>query len=162
MGFKKRRAGQDSFHSRCILDERDLRIPTSFMDQKLWNFIGAPQCANYTIEKLVGNHHAFGEAVTLKSDLIEQLGLAGTSLLPDVYLFRDLIRDALTHRYNKLCFLTFAHICVALDYFLIVTDAHHDYEEGGLFDDIQVITRTRERFNDEIEAYRKWRASQSH
>lgn len=127
------------------------------MEQKLWDFIGAPQCANFTMEKLVGNPHQFGEAVTIKTDLIEQLGLSGTSLLPDIYLFRDLVRDALTHRYDKLPFLAFAHICVALDYFLTVTDAHHDHEVGGLFDDIQVITRTKEKFQDEIEAYRKWR-----
>jgi len=127
------------------------------MEQKLWDFIGAPQCANFTMENLVGNPHAFGEAVTIKTDLIEQLGLAGTSLLPDIYLFRDLVRDALSRRYDKLSFLTFAHICVALDYFLTVTDACHDHEKDGLFDDIQVITRTREKFKEEIEAYRKWR-----
>lgn len=127
------------------------------MEQKLWDFIGAPQCASFTMKNLVGNPNTFGEAVTLKTDLIEQLGLAGTSLLPDIYLFRDLVRDALSHRYDKLSFLTFAHICVALDYFLTVTDAHHDHEEGGLFDDIQVITRTKEKFSDEIDAYRKWR-----
>ena len=127
------------------------------MDQKLWDFIGTPECAKYTMENLLGNPHHFSEAVTLKTEYVEQAGLAGTSLLPEVYLLRDIVRDALSHRYNKLSFIAFAHICVALDYFVTVIDACPDDKTDGLFDDIQVINRTRERFKDEIEAYQKWR-----
>ncbi|HEX5789875.1 MAG TPA: hypothetical protein VFY13_01925, partial [Luteolibacter sp.] len=64
--------------------------------------------------------------------------------------------DVLARRYMNLSFLAFAHICVALDYFVTVMDACHDDEVGGLLDDIQVISRTKERFRDELEAYQKW------
>lgn len=123
------------------------------MVQKLWKFIGAPECAKCNTGDLMSGPHHFSETVTLKTGRLEKTGLAATSLLPDVYLFRDLVRDVLSHRYNQLSFLAFAHICVALDYFVTVVDAQPDHEPDGLFDDIQVINRTREKFKDEIKAY---------
>jgi len=127
------------------------------MHENMWQFIGSPECAKCSAIELLRHPHHFSEALTKKTDLIEQAGLGATSLLPDVYLLRDLVRDVIAHRYKKLSFLAFAHVCVALDYFLTVEDACHDHGPDGLFDDIQVINRTKERFKDEIEAYLKWR-----
>lgn len=140
-----------------ILDGTASIFQFSNMDQKLWKFIGAPECGKCNTGTLFKGAHQFSEAVTLKTERIEKAGLSATSLLPDVYLFRDLVRDALSHRYNELSLLAFTHICVALDYFLTVIDERHDHLPAGLLDDIQVINRTREKFKDEIEGYLKWR-----
>ena len=98
----------------------------------------------------------FSEAVTIKTGLIEKSGLEHT-LLPHVYLFRDIVRDVLSQRYKNLSFLAFAHICVALDYFVTILDATHDHQPDGLRDDNNVISRTHRRFRDELEAYLKWK-----
>lgn len=127
------------------------------MDQKLWDFIGAPNCAKYSAASLLSAPRQFFEDVTLKTDLIEEAGLVNTSLPSDVYLLRDLVRDVITQSYKELPFLAFAHICGSLDNFVAITDGHPDYHKDGLFDDIKVISRTREKFKDEIKAYLKWR-----
>jgi hypothetical protein len=126
------------------------------MSQKTWEFIGAPDCANRSMANLMSEPQKFIEAVTLKTDTIEKAGLGGTPLLSDVYLLRDLVRDVLSKNYD-ICFLTMAHICVALDYFVTNLDANPDHRQGGLHDDLKVIIRTKEKFKKEIDEYLKWR-----
>lgn len=142
-----------------VLDGMASVFPSSRMDQNLWKFIGAPECAKFTTGDLMKDVRHFSEAVTLKTDLIEKSGLQNV-LLPHVYLFRDIVRDVLSRRYNNLSFLAFAHICVALDYFVTIFDANHDHQPDGLTDDNNVIQRTHKRFKDEINVYKDWKNSQ--
>jgi hypothetical protein len=132
--------------------------PIAAADQITWLLIGSSECAKCSANEILRHPHPFSEALTMKTDLIERVGLGGTSLLPDAYLLRDLVRAVFSKEYD-LCFLTMAHICVALDYFVTSLDARPDHRLGGLHYDLKVISRTKEKFKEKIDDYLMWRIS---
>jgi len=73
-------------------------------------------------------------------------------------VFCELVRDVLEDRYQNCTIRAFAHICVALDYFMDPAEQIPDGQAGGLVDDMQFMLRTHERFQREIQQYREWRA----
>lgn len=75
--------------------------------------------------------------------------------------FISLIRDVLEDRYQDLSIRAFAHICVALDYFLDPIEQIPDANPGGLIDDMQFLNKTATRFADNLRKYRKWRGALS-
>ena len=77
-----------------------------------------------------------------------------------VRLLMDLIRETLADRYQALSILAFAHILVALDHFLRVTDEKPDTLPGGFADDLQHIEQVCKQFKGEIEAFKKWQKRQ--
>ena len=75
--------------------------------------------------------------------------------------FLNLLKDVLGERYQDVSIRAFAHICVALDYFLDPVEslpgAKPDAEEGGLTDDMAFMIQTEQRFHREIQHYRAWK-----
>jgi hypothetical protein len=72
-------------------------------------------------------------------------------------LFTNLLKDTLEDRYQTLSIRAFAHVCVALDYFLDPDDAILDTSSGGMVDDLMFLQKTYNRFRAEIEVYKDWR-----
>jgi hypothetical protein len=75
-------------------------------------------------------------------------------------VFIELLKDTLEDRYQGLSIRAFAHICVALDYFLDPEDAIIDTQQGGLVDDMIFLQKTCNRFKLEIENYKRWKERQ--
>jgi uncharacterized membrane protein YkvA (DUF1232 family) len=75
-------------------------------------------------------------------------------------VFIELLKDTLEDRYQALSIRAFAHICVALDYFLDPDDAISDSVQGGLVDDMIFLQKTYNRFKLEIEKYKRWKDRQ--
>jgi uncharacterized membrane protein YkvA (DUF1232 family) len=73
--------------------------------------------------------------------------------------FIAVIRDVLEDRYQDLSIRAFAHICVALDYFLDPSEQIHDASPGGLMDDLQFLNQTATRFAEDLRKYRQWQAA---
>jgi hypothetical protein len=75
--------------------------------------------------------------------------------------FLDLLKDVLTERYQELSIRAFAHICVALDYFLDPVEslpgAKPDADQGGFTDDMAFMLQTEARFHREIQSYKDWK-----
>lgn len=72
-------------------------------------------------------------------------------------VFCELVRDVLEDRYQNLTIRAFAHICVALDYFIDPAEQVPDGRPGGFVDDMQLMLRTEQRFHREMQQYRDWR-----
>ena len=72
-------------------------------------------------------------------------------------VFTNLLKDTLEDRYQALSIRAFAHVCVALDYFLDPDDAILDTDRGGLVDDLIFLQKTYSRFKAEIDNYRQWK-----
>ena len=75
--------------------------------------------------------------------------------------FIAIMQDVLTDRYQDISIRAFAHICVALDYFLDPSEAIPDARVGGLQDDLTFLLKTEARFSREIDAYRRWQRVRS-
>ncbi len=79
-----------------------------------------------------------------------------------VNLLIDLLRETLLDRYQALSIRAFAHIAVALDYFLVLS------EEGGIpdslphgfSDDLKVVDQVCQKFQKEIVVFKEWKARQ--
>jgi uncharacterized membrane protein YkvA (DUF1232 family) len=71
--------------------------------------------------------------------------------------FIELLQDVLAQRYQDLSIRAFAHIAVALDYFLDPDESIPDAVPGGFRDDLELLVRTAKRFKREIEVYKTWR-----
>ena len=74
-----------------------------------------------------------------------------------VRVFIEIMRDVLEDRYQDLSIRAFAHICVALDYFIDPAEQIPDANAGGFVDDLQFLIRTEQRFHRDIQKYRDWR-----
>ena len=72
-------------------------------------------------------------------------------------VFSELIRDVLEDRYQDLSIRAFAHICVALDYFIDPDEQIPDTRAGGFVDDLQLMVKTEQRFRADVQRYRDWR-----
>ena len=75
-------------------------------------------------------------------------------------VFTEILKDSLQDRYQALSIRAFAHIAVALDYFLDPDDAVLDSAQGGLVDDMIFLQKTYQRFKPEIDKYRHWKQEQ--
>ena len=77
-----------------------------------------------------------------------------------VNVLTDLLRETLLDRYQALSVRAFAHIAVALDYFLTLRedapDAVKDSLPGGYVDDLRRINDVYRRFEPEISAFQRW------
>ena len=77
-----------------------------------------------------------------------------------VNVLTDLLRETLLDRYQALSLRAFAHIAVALDYFLTLRedapDAIKDSLPGGYVDDLRRINDVWRRFETEIGAFQRW------
>jgi len=85
-------------------------------------------------------------------------------LAQKVSILTDLLRETLLDRYQTLSLRAFAHIAVALDYFLTLRedapDAVKDSLPGGYVDDLRRINDVCRRFEPEIRAFQQWRERQ--
>lgn len=79
---------------------------------------------------------------------------------PIARLFAEVLKEVLADRYQTLSIRAFAHLAVALDYFLDPLEESPDSHLGGLLDDLQFLRATERRFALEIQAFKKWRARQ--
>ena len=83
-----------------------------------------------------------------------------------VNVLTDLLRETLLDRYQALSLRAFAHIAVALDYFLTLRedapDAIKDSLPGGYVDDLRRINDVWRRFETEIRAFQRWSERQPH
>lgn len=81
-----------------------------------------------------------------------------------VAVLLDLVRETLLDRYQDISVRAFAHIAVALDYFLVIKedapDSICDTQMGGYADDLKRLTDLFERFDREINAFIVWRSRQ--
>jgi uncharacterized membrane protein YkvA (DUF1232 family) len=75
-------------------------------------------------------------------------------------VFIELLKDTLEDRYQALSIRAFAHVAVALDYFLDPNDAVLDPSQGGLVDDMIFLQKTYDRFKAEIDQYKRWKQAQ--
>ena len=77
-----------------------------------------------------------------------------------VNVLTDLLRETLLDRYQALSVRAFAHIAVALDYFLTLRedapDAVKDSLPGGYVDDLRRVNDVWRRFEPEISAFQRW------
>ena len=71
--------------------------------------------------------------------------------------FRSLVQDVLSNRYQDFPIRAFAHIAVALDYFLDPLEETPDHESGGFEDDLRILMRAKRRFGPQIERYQAWK-----
>jgi uncharacterized membrane protein YkvA (DUF1232 family) len=74
-----------------------------------------------------------------------------------VRLLVGVMRDTLARRYLGLSVLAFAHILVALDYFVRVLDKIPDTTMGGYQDDFEVVNRVMRDFHEDFEGYKAWK-----
>jgi uncharacterized membrane protein YkvA (DUF1232 family) len=92
-----------------------------------------------------------------------KIGLLNPSQFADqrcseiVRVFAELLRDVLEDRYQDVSIRAFAHICVALDYFIDPAEQIPDADPGGFVDDLQFLIRTEQRFQRDLQKYRDWR-----
>jgi uncharacterized membrane protein YkvA (DUF1232 family) len=98
------------------------------------------------------------EIMRAKIGLLDPGQLSDESCARLARLFCDMIRDVLEDRYQEISIRAFAHICVALDYFLDPVERVPDAHPGGLLDDLQFMVQTEQRFHRDIQKYRAWRA----
>jgi hypothetical protein len=99
-----------------------------------------------------------------------KLGDLDTSKFPDrelarkVNLLTEILRETLLDRYQALTVRAFAHITVALDYFLTIHEQEpgsvKDTLPGGYVDDLVRINAVFNRFDREIQAFQQWKSRQ--
>lgn len=77
-----------------------------------------------------------------------------------VRLLLALLTETLADRFQNLSLLAFAHMIVALDYFLRVDDSLPDTMDGGYSDDLKVVQKVFTDFETEINAFKAWQAKQ--
>jgi len=116
----------------------------------------------------------FGELKSNNARLVEslreKLGDLDAQKFPDAELARkvnlltELLRESLLGRYQDLTVRAFAHIAVALDYFLVIHEQEpgsvRDTLPGGYVDDLVRINEVFRRFAKELDAFEAWRARQ--
>jgi hypothetical protein len=103
------------------------------------------------------------ELVLEKVNLLDRSQFADEQCERLARTFLELIKDVLADRYQDLSIRAFAHICVALDYFLdpveTLPGAKPDAELGGFTDDLRFLVQTHSRFEREIDRYLTWKQS---
>jgi len=110
----------------------------------------------------------FGELKSNNARLVEslreKLGDLDAQKFPDAELARKVNLLSLLGRYQDLTVRAFAHIAVALDYFLVIHEQEpgsvRDTLPGGYVDDLVRINEVFRRFAKELDAFEAWRARQ--
>ena len=101
------------------------------------------------------------ELVLEKINLLDRSQFADQQCERTARVFLDLVKDVLADEYHDLSFRAFAHVCVALDYFLDPVEslpgAKPDAQPGGFVDDMQFLLRTSARFKPELNQYLVWK-----
>ncbi len=105
------------------------------------------------------------ELVGAKLELARDFQVADGELEKQARLFAEVVTETLRGNYQALSVRAFAHICVALDYLLDPTDldtedCERDTQSGGLASDKALLLKTAARFQNELVAFRMWRAKQ--
>jgi len=81
-----------------------------------------------------------------------------------VNLLVEILRETLLDRYQRLSVRAFAHMAVALDYFLVIHehefDSVKDTLPGGYVDDLKRINEVFRRFKNDIRDFERWQARQ--
>ena len=79
-----------------------------------------------------------------------------------VNLLIDILRETLLDRYQALSIRAFAHIAVALDYFLVLSEEGGipDSMPHGFTDDLKVVEQVCQKFQQEIRAFKEWKMRQ--
>jgi len=95
---------------------------------------------------------------------LRQARFPDEELAHKVNVLTELLRETLLDRYQALSLRAFAHIAVALDYFLTLRedapDAVKDSLPGGYVDDLRRINDVCRQFEPEIRAFQQWRERQ--
>ena len=104
--------------------------------------------------------HKWVDILTEKIQELDPTRFQDQLLESRVRLLLDLLRESVYDRYQDLSLLAFAHIVVALDYFMRNDDEIPDTQVGGYSDDLKVIQRVLTDFNSEIDAFKEWRSRQ--
>jgi hypothetical protein len=104
------------------------------------------------------------EALRAKIGDLNPQKLTDQELSRKVNFLIEILRETLMDRYQALSLRAFAHMVVALDYFLSL-DEHEpgsikDTYENGYVDDLQRMNAVFTRFSREIKAFEDWRARQ--
>ncbi len=97
------------------------------------------------------------DVMTEKVNTLEDASFAEQTLARDVRLLVELLRATLSRRYQRISILSFAHILVALDYFLRVHDDTPDSQSGGYADDQRVILQVMTQCHAELQDFRDWK-----
>lgn len=71
--------------------------------------------------------------------------------------FVSILEDVASGRYLDFPVRAFAHITVALDYFVDPNEENPDQGPGGFEDDLRVLTSTKRRFAEAIDKYLVWK-----
>ncbi len=111
------------------------------------------------------NSRQLVELVGAKLDLARDVQSADSELEKHARLFAEMLTESLRGNYQSLSVRAFAHICVALDYLLDPQDLEDeagetDTKPGGLASDKTLLLKTAARFQDEIAAFKLWKAKQ--
>lgn len=97
------------------------------------------------------------DVVTEKVNTLNSLNFCEHQLERDVRVLISLLRETLSRRYVHLSILAFAHILVALDHFVRVTDQKPDTHIGGYEDDMTIINGVLTEFRKEIAEFKAWK-----
>ena len=96
------------------------------------------------------------DIVTEKVNMLDSLNFSQQELEKDVRVLISLLRETLSRRYVHLSVLAFAHILVALDHFVRVTDQTPDTYIGGYEDDLAIVKGVLNEFEKEIADFKAW------
>jgi hypothetical protein len=117
-----------------------------------------------TFSELKGSRRLL-ELVGVKLDLVRDFQTADPEIDKLASLFAEVLTETLRGNYDALSVRAFAHICYALDYLLDPTDfgtAEGELDTGphGLASDKALLVSTAARFQNELNAFRTWKARQ--
>jgi uncharacterized membrane protein YkvA (DUF1232 family) len=117
--------------------------------------IGSEGFTHLTVDKLFRPGPLL-DVLTEKTNSLNGRSFSEQELEREVRPLIDLLRETLSRRYTRLSILAFAHILVALDYFVRVKDAKPDTYVGGYADDLAFLKRTSDEFREEIDDFKAW------
>ena len=108
--------------------------------------------------------HTLIESLRGKLDDLDRDAFLDQELARKANLLTELLRETLLDRYQALSVRAFAHIVVALDYFLILHEQEpgsvRDTLPGGYVDDLLRVNEVCRRFERDIAAFLDWKSRQ--
>jgi len=96
------------------------------------------------------------EVLTEKVNTLNPANLTEHELEKRVQLLIEVLRESIARRYTGLSLLAFAHILIALDHFIRVTDPIPDTQVGGYKDDLVAVNQVVQDFRTEFDAFHAW------
>ena len=104
------------------------------------------------------------ESLRGKLGELDPIQFTDQELARKVNLLTEILRETLQDRYQALSVRAFAHITVALDYFLTLHEGEpgsiRDTLPGGYVDDLRRVNLVFQRFDREIQAFQEWKSRQ--